>query len=96
MDALKSEGRLNDHDDEDENQQHEMERTVRTLDRLTTVPVSPHPTIPENISTIIRRLKVPGDDPITNKVTKELPRKGIMVITNIVNDILRQEYFPRR
>lgn len=45
----------------------------------------------ENICTIIRRLnarKMRGMDKITNKMIKELSRKGVAAITSIVNGIL--------
>lgn len=38
--------------------------------------------------------KAPGYDLITGQVLKELPRKGIVLLTVIYNAILRLEYFP--
>ena len=47
---------------------------------------------------LIRHLnprKAPGHDLICNKAIKELPMKGIALITSIFNTILRLEYYPK-
>ena len=53
---------------------------------------------PSEVTNVIRNeissKKAPGYDLITGKILKELPRKGILLITFIFNAILRLEYFP--
>ncbi|KAL1122958.1 hypothetical protein AAG570_003283, partial [Ranatra chinensis] len=38
--------------------------------------------------------KAPGGDTITNRTIKNLPRKCIVLLTNLINAILRRGYFP--
>lgn len=57
IDTLMKEGRFNEHEEERENYQQEVERTVMTLDSRETAPVTLHPVTPENISTIVSKIK---------------------------------------
>lgn len=56
------------------------------------------PFTPNDVSKVIKYdlngKKAPGYDLITGTVLKELPRKGIVLLTVIFNAILRLEYFP--
>lgn len=55
------------------------------------------PFTPKEIQQAIRNLnhrKAPGIDRITPKMLKELPRKGIVLITYLFNAILRLQYWP--
>jgi hypothetical protein len=59
--------------------------------------VSPRAITPGDTRKIIRRLKkrkAPGKDGIMNKMLKEMSRKCMMALTNIVNAIIRREHFP--
>ena len=59
-------------------------------------PIDPFPSL--EVIELIRRLnprKVSGHDLISNKVIKELPIKGIALITSIFNAILRLQYYPK-
>ena len=50
------------------------------------------------VTELIHRLnprKAPGHDQISNKAIKELPVKGIALISPIFNAILRLEYYPK-
>ena len=50
------------------------------------------------VTELIHRLnprKAPGHDQISNKAIKELPVKGIALISSIFNAILRLEYYPK-
>ena len=50
------------------------------------------------VTDLIHRLnprKVPGHDQISNKAIKELPVKGIALISSIFNEILRLKYYPK-
>ena len=50
------------------------------------------------VTELIYRLypgKVPGHDQISNKAIKELPVKGIALISSIFNALLRLEYYPK-
>ena len=50
------------------------------------------------VTELIHRLnsgKAPGHDQISNKAIKELPVKGIALISAIFNVILRLEYYPK-
>ena len=52
---------------------------------------------PGEISSIIKKLpigKAPGYDLITNKVLKNLSKKGILLLTFIYNSMLRLSFFP--
>lgn len=54
-------------------------------------------TKPNEIKTIVRRLKnkkAPGFDGLRNIVIKQLPRKGLVVLTKIINACLKLHYFP--
>ena len=56
----------------------------------------PH-TSPSEIKSIIRKLKnkkSPGMDGLRNNTLKILPHKHIMAICNIINAIMRHQYFP--
>lgn len=44
--------------------------------------------------TISSYKKAPGYDLITGSLLKELYRKGISVLTNLFNAVLRLKYFP--
>lgn len=76
-DTLERGGRHNQHEDEEMIHQEEGERSVSTLDRLETVPVTPHPMSADNISSI---KKAPGSVKITKRIN-ELPRKDVVGIT---------------
>ncbi|KAL4104848.1 hypothetical protein QTP88_020124 [Uroleucon formosanum] len=55
------------------------------------------PISPGEISSIIKKLpigKAPGYDLITNKVLKNVSKKGILLLTFIYNSMLRLSYFP--
>ncbi|KAL1131661.1 hypothetical protein AAG570_011274 [Ranatra chinensis] len=57
----------------------------------------PKPTCPKELYNIIKNLpsrKAPGGDTITNRTIKNLPRKCIVLLTNLINAILRRGYFP--
>jgi hypothetical protein len=52
---------------------------------------------PGEVQAEIKRLpckKSPGHDLITNEILKELPKKGILFLTYILNSILRLSHFP--
>jgi len=54
-------------------------------------------TSPSEIEFLISKLKekkAPGYDLITNKILKNLPKKTIVLITYIVNSMLRISYIP--
>ncbi|KAL9707286.1 hypothetical protein quinque_010804 [Culex quinquefasciatus] len=63
-----------------------------------TFPVESVPVIrPKEIARIIKSLKAkkaPGEDKIRNTLLKRLPRKGLVMLTLIVNACLRTSYFP--
>jgi hypothetical protein len=56
------------------------------------------PFMPAEVKDIIKNnlnaKKSPGYDLITGKILKELPLKGLLLLTAILNAILRIEYFP--
>lgn len=60
------------------------------------LPISP--CTPSEVLKVIQKeinpKKSPGYDLITGRILKELPRKGILLLTFIFNAILRLEYFP--
>ena len=56
------------------------------------------PFISLEVTELIHRLdprKAPGHDQISNKAIKELPVKGIALISSIFNVILHLEYYPK-
>lgn len=58
---------------------------------------SPIPTDFTEVTEIIRMLKnpkCPGQDQISNKLIKKLPRRGINYLVAIINACLRTNYFP--
>ena len=63
-----------------------------------TFPVESVPIIrPKEIARIIKSLKpkkAPGEDKIRNTLLKRLPRKGLVMLTKIVNACLRTSHFP--
>jgi len=71
---------------------HEFNDSPNQLD----MPIKPF--TPSDINKVIKydlnAKKAPGYDLITGTVLKELPRKGIVLLTIIFNAILRLEYFP--
>lgn len=40
--------------------------------------------------------KAPGPDKITAAILKELPRKGVVLLTTLFNSVLRLGYFPQQ
>lgn len=55
------------------------------------------PTSPRELSRLISTMKsnkVPGFDLITPKILKELPRKGLVFLTTLINASLRTSYIP--
>lgn len=55
-------------------------------------------TSPYEVATVIDKLKLrksPGYDRISSIMLKELPRKGIVFITNLINAAIRLRYVPR-
>ena len=59
------------------------------------LPIKPFTSL--EVTEFIHRLnprKAPGHDQISNKAIKELPVKGIALISSIFNAILRLEYYP--
>ena len=96
-DTLETEGRLNTHPDEDDQHEAEVMHTINDLDAQNPSNQTPMVITPRDTRTIVRRLKkrkAPGKDGITNKMLKEMPRKGMVALTNIINAIVRREYFP--
>ena len=60
------------------------------------LPIKPFTSL--EVTELIHRLnprKAPGHDQISNKTIKELPVKGIALISSIFNAILRLEYYPK-
>ena len=60
------------------------------------LPIKPFTSL--EVTELIHRLntrKAPGHDQISNKAIKELPVKGIALISTILNAILRLEYYPK-
>ena len=60
------------------------------------LPIKPFTSL--EVTELIHRLnprKAPGPDQISNKAIKELPVKGIALISSIFNAILRLEYYPK-
>jgi hypothetical protein len=54
---------------------------------------------PKEIKEVIKSLgltKAPGLDQITPKMMKELPKKGIVLLTYIFNGIIRMFYWPKQ
>ncbi|MFS5355118.1 reverse transcriptase family protein, partial [Streptococcus agalactiae] len=95
-DTLERECRENTHPEEDEQHERKVRRVVRRL-RSTEDLEEVKPTSPTEVEGIIKRLKnrkAPGKDGITNVMVKQLPRKGIAAITNIINAVLRTRHFP--
>ena len=56
------------------------------------LPIQPFTSL--EVTELIPR-KAPGHDQISNKAIKELPVKGIALISSIFNAILRLEYYPK-
>ncbi|KAL1109957.1 hypothetical protein AAG570_014114 [Ranatra chinensis] len=55
----------------------------------------PKPTCPKELTNIIKNLpsrKAPGGDTITNRPIKNLPKKCIVLLTNLINAILRHGF----
>jgi hypothetical protein len=74
---------------------HEIERNL-------TAPMKSHHSLiytsPKEIKEVIKSLglkKAPGLDQVTTKILKELPQKGIVLLTYIVNGIIRTSYWPK-
>ena len=65
-------------------------------DSQMTLPIKPFKVkeIKEIILYNLKSKKAPGIDLLSGKVLKELPHKGVVLITYIFNAILRLEYFP--
>jgi hypothetical protein len=56
-------------------------------------------TSPKEIKEVIKSLglkKTPGLDQVTPKILKELPQKGIVLLTYIFNGIIRTSYWPNQ
>jgi hypothetical protein len=56
-------------------------------------------TSPKEIKEVIKSLglkKAPGLDQVTPKMLKELPQKGIALLTYIFNGIIRTSYWPKQ
>lgn len=45
---------------------------------------------------LLNNKKAPGEDLITAKMLKEIPRKGLVLLTYIFNSILRLQYWPKK
>ena len=50
--------------------------------------------VADEIRTNLNSKKAPGFDLITGEVLKQLPKKGIVMLTYIFNAALRLRYFP--
>jgi hypothetical protein len=75
---------------------HEIEKNL-------TAPMKSHQTLmytsPKEIKEVIKSLglkKAPGLDKVTPKMLKELPQKGIVLLTYIFNGIIRTSYWPKQ
>ncbi len=72
-------------------------RTIRNITEIDRQPGDFTTASPVEVKDIIKSLnrkKVPGKYKINNKMLKELPYKGIVVITNIANSVMRPGHFP--
>lgn len=82
----------------DENTEREVDRVYSALEQ-TEIDVNEIDfTSPREIAAIIAKFKpkkAPGMDGIQNIVLKNLPRKAIVLLTNIFNACLRRGYFPK-
>lgn len=73
------------------------EKVSKTAREFTVTEQEFQPTSPAEIEKIIRTLKnnkAPGKDAIKNKVLKILPRIHVVTICNIINAMMRLQYFP--
>ncbi|ERL92257.1 hypothetical protein D910_09574 [Dendroctonus ponderosae] len=96
-DTIEREARENNRPAEEDGHETTVRRAVRKL-RTKTVDSCIAPTSPEGVAAIIghsKTRKAPGRDGITNKMLKSLPRKGLVTVTNLTNDIFRTSHFPR-
>jgi hypothetical protein len=71
---------------------------IEYLDSPTQLELPIKPFTPSEVNKVVKgdlnAKKAPGNDLITGKVLKELPRKGLVFLTVIFNAILRLECFP--
>jgi hypothetical protein len=68
-----------------------------------TAPIKSHQTLtctsPKEIKEVIKSLglkKAPGPDQVTPKMLKEIPQKGIVLLTYIFNGIIRTSHWPKQ
>lgn len=89
---------LNREADDDVDWEAQVDREAHSIRRQRT---DEHikPASDRELCRIIKRLqpkKAPGIDKIGNKALKEMPKKAIMALLNIINAMLRLAYFPKR
>lgn len=88
----------NDPDPDNEDADELEEEVLDTLNQIDETPPDLISTATlQEIDIIIRKLKhkkAPGDDLISNKTIKEMPRKAKVKLLNIINASLRLNYFP--
>ncbi|KAL1123961.1 hypothetical protein AAG570_001731, partial [Ranatra chinensis] len=75
-----------------------VEQVDAQVRRILTAPPEKH-TTPVEIREVLTKLKTnkaPGSDGITNKVAKNISRKALTKLTNIINAILRTCHYPRQ
>lgn len=74
-----------------------VENSIQEINRTTTTTPASDLTSPMEIKAIIKNFnanKAPGEDKITNKILKNLPKKSILQIYYILNQCLKLQYFP--
>ena len=79
------------------------EEQDQAIEQNLTTPITSQQTItnatPNEIKEAIKSMglkKAPGPDQITPKMMKELPKKGIVLLTYIFNGIIRMFYWPKQ
>lgn len=77
----------------DSNNKDNQNTNSTTPEQITDIPPTSPKEIKENIS-FLNNKKAPGIDMITARMLKELPRKGVVMLTYIFNAILRLQYWP--
>jgi hypothetical protein len=79
-----------------EERDQEIEKNIAApIESQQTLPI----TTPKEIKEVIKSLrlkKAPRLDQVTPQMLKELPRKGIVILTYILNGILRISYWPKQ